>query len=364
MAKDKVVVAMSGGVDSAVSALILKKRGYEVIGVSMKIWDKSKADSWTNSSIKNFTRHACYDPREEDDINDARETAKLLGIPFYTYDLSKDYEEIVLNYFRNEYKAGRTPNPCVICNYKIKFTALFKKILEDGIKFDYFATGHYAKIDYSEERHRYLLKKAKDKRKDQSYFLFYLTQEQLKHILFPLGDYTKEEVREIAKDAKLNIAEKLESQDFTTLEHSFIIKDEPKPGLIVDKDGNKLGTHRGIAFYTIGQRRGLRISAKKPLYVMKIDKEKNNVVVGEKQDVYGTELLAHNMNFISIDRLDKPIRVKAKVRYQHEPAWATVYPENEGRARVIFDEPQWAITPGQAVVFYDEDVVIGGGIIS
>jgi len=351
----KVAVAMSGGVDSSVTAALLKEQGYEVSGVTMKIWGGE-------AFLKKRMRYGCYGPGEEEDTEDARKVAQILGIPFYVFDLRQEYKAEVLDYFCHEYLSGRTPNPCLRCNHKIKFDALLRKIQDSGIEFDYFATGHYAQVEYNKSKHRYLLKKARDLTKDQSYFISSLSQNQLGCSLFPIGNYTKEEVRKMASDFRLDVDNKLESQDFTPWDYSFLIETAP-PGQILDKQGNILGEHRGIPFYTIGQRKGLGISAKEPLYVTDIDREKNAILVGSKEEVYRDELIASGLNWIAVEELKQPIRVKAKIRYRHKEAEAAITPLNGDKVYVKFKEPQMAITPGQAVVFYDGDIVVGGGTI-
>ena len=352
----KVAVAMSGGVDSSVAAALLKEKGYEVIGVTMKVWDGETLPA-------NGTRHACYGPGEEEDLEDARKVAQVLGIPLNIFNLRQEYKIEVLDYFCHEYLSGRTPNPCIRCNRRVKFDALLEKARDTGIEFDYFATGHYARVEHDESRSRYLLKKAKDMAKDQSYFLFALSQEQLSNSLFPLGNHTKEEVRKMAWDLELGIDDKSESQDFFAGDYSSLLGKVARPGPILNKEGEILGEHRGIPFYTIGQRKGLVISSKEPLYVTAIDQEKNVIVVGPKEEVYGDELVAMELNWIAIQELSRPVDVKAKIRYLHKEAEAMVIPLDEDKVHVKFKEPQMAITPGQAVVFYDDDIVIGGGTI-
>ena len=354
MSKDKVIVGMSGGVDSSVAAALLKEEGFEVIGVTMKIWGGETIG-------KEGVHHACYGPGEIEDIEDAQKVAEILRIPFYTVDLKQEYKTDVLDYFFNEYLSGKTPNPCVVCNRKIKFNALVEKVRTNGIKFDYFATGHYAQVEYNKTRDRYLLKKAIDLNKDQSYFLYSLSQEQLSHTIFPLGDYTKEEVRKIARDLGLGINDKPESQNFIAGGYSSFFKSSVQPGPILNKKGEILGMHRGIPFYTIGQRRGLGISSGERLYVTAIDPERNTIMLGRKEDVFGDELIATKLNWIAMEKL-KP-KVKAKIRYLHKETEAEVVPLGEEKIRVKFREPQMAITPGQAVVFYDGDIVVGGGVI-
>jgi tRNA-specific 2-thiouridylase len=347
---------MSGGVDSSVAAALLKEKGYEVIGVTMKVWDGETLPA-------NGTRHACYGPGEEEDLEDARKVAQVLGIPLYIFDLRQEYKIEVLDYFCHEYLSGRTPNPCIRCNRRVKFDALLEKARDTGIEFDYFATGHYARVEHDESGSRYLLKKAKDMAKDQSYFLFALSQEQLSNSLFPLGNHTKEEVRKMARDLELGIDDKSESQDFFAGDYSSLLGKVARPGPILNKEGEILGEHRGIPFYTIGQRKGLGISSKEPLYVTAIDQGKNVIVVGPKEEAYGDELVAMELNWIAIQELSRPVDLKAKIRYLHKEAEAMVIPLDEDKVHVKFKEPQMAITPGQAVVFYDDDTVIGGGTI-
>lgn len=351
----KVVVAMSGGVDSSVAAALLKEQGYQVSGVTMKIWNGE-------TIAGGETRHSCYGPDEEEDIEDARKVSQVLGVDFHVFDLRREYKAEVLDYFYREYLSGRTPNPCLRCNSKVKFDALLKKAQDSGIEFDYFATGHYARVEYNKSRHRYLLKKAKDLNKDQSYFISSLSQEQLGRSLFPIGDYNKEEIRKIACDFELGVDSKPESQDFIAGGYSSLVE-ATQPGLILNKQGDILGEHRGISFYTIGQRKGLGISAKEPLYVTGIDPEKNAIIVGSKEAVYQDELIASGLNWIAIEKLEQPTRVKARIRYVHQEAEATVTAISKDRVYVKFEEPQLAITPGQAVVFYQGDMVVGGGTI-
>jgi len=355
----KVVVAMSGGVDSSVAAALLKEEGYEVIGITMQIWPSNKL-------AKEAERFGgCCGLGA---VVDAERVAYRLGIPHYVVNFRDIFTEKVIVNFCHEYSLGRTPNPCIRCNQFVKFGALLKKAKEVGA--DFIATGHYARIERGNADGKYLLKKGIDYRKDQSYFLYVMTQEQLRHSLFPLGNLTKEKVRQIAGQLELPIANKPESQEICFIPDNdypkFIkgyIADGVKSGPILDQQGNVLGKHRGIIFYTIGQRKGLGISAKGALYVVAINREENAIIVGSKEEVCGTELIASGLNWIAMEKLKRPMRVKAKIRYLHQEAEAMVIPSGESEVQVKFREPQMAITPGQAVVFYDGDRVVGGGSI-
>ncbi|MFC1957985.1 tRNA 2-thiouridine(34) synthase MnmA [Chloroflexota bacterium] len=351
----KIVVAMSGGVDSSVAAALLKEKGHQVTGITMKIWDGETLPG-------EGTHRGCYGPDEEEDIENTRNVAQLLGIPLHVFDLRQEYKAEVLDYFRREYLSGRTPNPCLRCNRKIKFEALLRKARAKGIDFEKFASGHYARVEYTSSKNRYLLRKGKDLVKDQSYFISFLSQEQLGQALFPIGNYTKKEVREIATDFALGLDDKPESQDFITGGYSTLVG-EAQPGPILAKQGEVLGEHHGISLYTVGQRKRLGISSKDPLYVTDIDPIKNAIIVGSKEEVYQDELTASGFNWIAIEKLTHPTKVKARIRYANKESEATVTPLDEDRVYVKFKEPQMAITPGQAVVFYDGDVVIGAGTI-
>jgi tRNA-specific 2-thiouridylase len=355
----KVVLAMSGGVDSSVAAAILKEEGYQVIGVTMQIWPTDKQAY----EVDRFG--GCCGLGA---IEDAKKVAYKLGIPHYVVNFRDIFAQKVIADFCQEYSLGRTPNPCIRCNQYIKFDAFLEKAKALGA--DFVATGHYARIERDGAGGRYLLKKGVDWRKDQSYVLYTLTQEQLRHTLLPIGNFTKEQVRKIAGELKLSVAAKPESQEICFIPDDdypkFLMEHVAaavKPGPILDRQGSTLGKHRGILFYTIGQRKGLGISAKEPLYVTAIVQEKNAIVVGSKQEVYGTELIASGLNWISLTRLKQPIIARAKIRYLHKEADAEIIPVDGDRVRVTFKEPQMAITPGQAIVFYDEDTVIGGGTI-
>lgn len=355
-AKVRVAVGLSGGVDSSVAAAFLKKEGYDVIGIAMKIFDSSVA-------IKASQRHACYGPDEKEDLEIAASVCKRLGIPFYTLDLVTEYRKYVIEYFRNEYLAGKTPNPCIACNQRLKFGFLLEKARQAGIDFELFATGHYAQIVESEGG--FLLKKSIDLLKDQSYFLYALTPEQLSGTLFPIGAYRKKRVREVARSLGLETATRPESQDFIVGgDYSPLFdRKEIKEGDIVDKDGNILGRHRGIIHYTVGQRRGLGISSQRPLYVIKIDAQRNRIVASEREYLFSNGLIASNLNLTAVERLDRPYEVKAKIRFKHREADATVFPYKNNMAKIIFHKPQMSVAPGQSVVLYSDDIVFGGGII-
>jgi tRNA-specific 2-thiouridylase len=349
-----VVVGMSGGVDSAVAAALLVKGGCRVVGVTMRLWDGPQSSA--------PGRHGCYGPGEEQDIDDARRVALQLGIPFHVVDVSSQYRSAVLDYFRSEYRAGRTPNPCSRCNPLIKFGALVHKVREYGIKFDHFATGHYARVEYRQSDQRFLLKKATDIGKDQSYFLALLSREQVARSLFPLGGYSKTEVRGLAASFGLPVAAKRESQDFVDQDYDGLL--EPgSPGPILDRQGKELGRHTGIEHHTIGQRRGLGVASDKPLYVTGLDPVRNAVVVGDRAETSSGGLIASNLNWIAIDDLEGTIEVGVRIRSRHQETKATVTPIEGQRALVRFEVPQLAVAPGQTVVFYDGDIVVGGGTI-
>jgi tRNA-specific 2-thiouridylase len=354
--RKKVAVGLSGGVDSSVSAALLQEKGYDVFGITMEIFDESLP-------IQEAEKHACYGPGEREDSAAAETVCKKLGIPFHVFDLRSEYRSHVIEHFRNEYLEGKTPNPCVICNRELKFGFLLEKAKNAGVDFDFFATGHYARIEKSGGR--FLLKKAIDQLKDQSYFLYALTPGQLSRILLPLGNLTKQRVRKIARTIGLHTADRPESQDFISGGNYAMLfdKNEAIEGDIVDDDGNILGKHRGIIHYTIGQRRGLGIAFGRRLYVSKIDAANNRIVVSNKENLLSRGLIASNLNLLAIDKLDRPYQASVKIRLNHPAVAATVQPHENKNAKILFDEPQAAVCPGQHAVFYSEDTVIGGGVI-
>ena len=363
----KILVGMSGGVDSSTTALMLKEQGHEVIGATMAIWGKDGVYKEIQEKInalpqKKGTHGACLGPDEKEDIEQARKICEEIGIEFYVFDCAEQYEKIVLDNFKKEYLSGRTPNPCIWCNSLIKFDVLPHLAKENGIEFDKFATGHYARISKAENG-RYLLKCGINPKKDQSYFLYRLRQDQLANIMLPLGDYTKEEIRDIAKSHGLEVAEKPDSQDFYEGDYNELLQIQDKIGNIVDTNGKILGKHNGIWNYTIGQRKGLGIASTEPLYVIELKKETNEVVVGFKDKTMNNALIATKLNWIAIDNLDSEIKCKAKIRSTQEPTEVIISPADDGNVKVVFENMQKSIAMGQSVVFYDEDIVIGGGII-
>lgn len=360
MPDKNVIVLMSGGVDSSVAAVILKEQGYHVVGVTMKIWNDASVPAQGLATGRN----ACFGPGEPEDIKDAQQVCEHLGIPFHVIDLSMDYKRLVLDYFKKEYLLGRTPNPCSRCNPMVKMGLLIQRARQSGIAFDYFATGHYARIAFDPESGRYAVERSKDRARDQSYFLFRLGQDQLSQVLFPLGEYTKDQVRKVAGEHGMEVCDKKDSQDFFAGDYSKLFGVKDRPGPILDKSGRILGQHKGIWNFTVGQRKGLDIQSPGPFYVLGIDRDKNAVKVGNKQDLLEKELIAEDVNWMAIKGLDRPVRVLAQIRNGHKPASAVISPMESNRVSVVFDEPQMAITPGQAVVFYTGPRVAGGGTIT
>ena len=352
----KVVIGMSGGVDSSVAAYLLKKQGYDVIGVTMQVWQEDKEFEENEGGCCSLSA-----------VEDARRVADLLDIPFYVMNFRDIFKEKVIDYFVDEYIKGRTPNPCIACNKHIKFDELLRRAKEIGA--DYVATGHYANI--IEENGRFLLKNALDDKKDQTYALYNSTQEQLAHTLMPCGEFTKDEIRKIAKEMGMRVHNKKDSEEICFISDNnhggYIKKVEPtkvKSGNFVDTNNKVLGRHKGIVYYTIGQRKGLGLAMGIPVFVTNINAKTNDVIIGNEEDIFKTELIAGDLNFIPFEKLEGEMKVTAKIRYSAKKANATIIPVDKNNVKVIFEEKQRAITKGQSVVFYDGDVVVGGGIIN
>ncbi|MBI4208649.1 MAG: tRNA 2-thiouridine(34) synthase MnmA [Deltaproteobacteria bacterium] len=351
----KVVVAMSGGVDSSVAAALLVEQGYDVVGISLQLWNYAGSDKGSFDG--------CCSP---EDLYDARGVARQLRIPYYVYNFEQTFMEKVVHPFVNSYRTGQTPNPCVLCNEKVKFDPLLQRAKE--LEADYLATGHYAQVE-RDERGVHHLRKAKDLQKDQSYFLHRLTQEQLAYCLFPVGGMNKEEVRGIAKRLGLRVAEKPDSQEICFVANqnyaSFVEEQSSSsmdPGPILDEEGHLLGTHPGLHRYTIGQRRGLGISSLEPLYVIRMDTRENRLIVGKKERLYENSFIVRETHWIDGEP-QGPIAARVRIRYKHQEVPATTEPLPSHETRVLCQEPQRAITPGQAAVFYQGDQVLGGGWI-
>ena len=353
----KVVVGMSGGVDSSVAAYLLKEQGYDVIGVTMQIWqDEEQAMQEENGGCCGLSA-----------LDDARRVAAALEIPYYVMNFKKEFKEHVIDYFVEEYQNGRTPNPCIACNRYVKWESLLQRSLSIGA--EYIATGHYARV-VQLENGRYTLRRSATLAKDQTYALYNLTQDQLKRTLMPVGEYTKEEVRSIAEKINFRIANKPDSQDICFVpdgDYASYIEEEAgvkvPEGNFVLTDGTVLGCHKGITHYTVGQRKGLGLALGYPAFVLEIRPETNEVVIGTKEESMTMQLRARNLNFMSIEDLTEPLHVFTKIRYNHRGAWCTIEKTGEDEILCTFDEPQRAVTPGQAVVFYDGEYVLGGGTI-
>ena len=355
MSKGKVVVAMSGGVDSSVAAYLLNEQGYEVVGVTMRLWTVERDDLPRNA------RRCC----SVEDVEDARRVCDVIGVPHYFMNFEREFQKHVVDYFVEEYQRGRTPHPCLACNDKIKFDFLLRRAM--FLDADYIATGHYARIRRDDDE--FVLLKGLDASKDQSYVLFTLHQPELERLLLPVGEHEKSDIRDIAARAGLPVATKPDSQEICFIPDDDYRKfvgerSKPKPGNLVDLEGNVLGDHPGIQFFTVGQRRGLGLTGNTgdPLYVISIDSKTNEVVLGGSDELMQTELWATRVTFTSREAPSSPIEVTAKIRYKAQEAPATLTPHGDW-AEIQFHEPQRAITPGQAVVFYSGDRVIGGGII-
>lgn len=352
---NKALIAMSGGVDSSVAAYLTRKNGFECIGVTMKLFN--------NSDVGVKSSKTCC---SLEDTEDARSVAKRLGIPYYVFNFTAEFKTQVIDRFVFDYENGITPNPCIDCNRYLKFEKLYHRAQELG--YDYVVTGHYARI--VKENGRYLLKKAVDETKDQSYVLYSLSQEQLAHTMFPLGEMCKTKTRKIAESQGFYNADKPDSQDICFVpdgDYSAFIKKytgkEYESGDFVDRNGKVLGRHKGIIGYTVGQRKGLGISAKEPLFVEEILPNENRIVLGDRNSILKKELTACDFNSIAFETVPKEFRAKAKIRYRQKEEWATVKTLGNNKIKVIFDQPQRAITKGQAVVLYDGDTVLGGGVI-
>ena len=353
----RVVVGMSGGVDSSVAALLLRDAGDDVQGVTMKIYSGRPADGPVPDS--------CYGPGEAGDIREAAGVCARLGIPHRVVDLSAEYRALVLDYARDEYRAGRTPNPCVLCNGRVKFGLLLERLAgAEGLEFDLFATGHYCRVTRVPATGRYAIRAAENPRKDQSYFLCMLTQGQLSRVTFPLGEKTKPEVREIARRAGFANHARAESQDFAAGGYRAVLEEPERPGPIVDEAGSVIGGHRGVWGFTVGQRKGLGVGGGEPLYVTRIEAATNTVVAGPERSLYRRQLVARSVNWASRDEPPGPVRLDVKIRYRNPAVPAVVEPLPGGSARVDFDEPQRAIARGQWAVFYEGDILVGGGVIA
>ena len=353
----RVVVGMSGGVDSSVAALLLRDAGHQVHGVTMKIYSGKPAEGPVADS--------CYGPGEQSDIAEAAGVCSRLGIPHTVIDLCEEYRSLVLDYTRDEYLSGRTPNPCVLCNGRVKFGLLLDRLANvEGIEFELFATGHYCRVEKMPATGRFAIRAAEDPRKDQSYFLCLLTQDQLSRVTFPLGGMKKPDVREIARAAGLSNHARPESQDFAAGGYKAVVSLPDSAGPIMDGAGKVIGEHKGVWGYTVGQRKGLGVGGGEPLYVSRIDAKSNTVVAGPESSLYSRELVARAVNWALGEPPSEPARMQVKVRYRNPAVPAVVTPLADGGVRVTFDEPQRAIARGQFAALYDGDFLVGGGVIA
>lgn len=355
----KVAIAMSGGVDSSVAAVLLQEEGYNIFGVTMHHFDDERAEGSHSNCLTSPA------------IEDAKSVCERLKIPHYAIDVRDDFERLIVDQFENEYFDGRTPNPCTRCNPLIKWTALFQRAKQFGAT--HFATGHYARIVWNDDNRRFLLKKGIDSAKDQSYVLWGLSQHHLSETLLPLGEYTKNQVRDIATKYALETSHKQDSQEICFIHDDdyarFLKSRHPqkiesiKDGEIVDISGTHIGTHRGYPFYTIGQRKKLGIAVGRPVYVVHIDPRKNRIIIGDKQDLQTQELYAGDVNWIAFEKLNSPLKAVTRIRYNDRGRMAEIFPAKQDSIRVVFEEPAEAVTPGQSVVFYEDDILIGGAVI-
>ncbi|OHD62449.1 MAG: tRNA 2-thiouridine(34) synthase MnmA [Spirochaetes bacterium GWF1_41_5] len=357
MKNKKVIVGLSGGVDSAAAACLLLKQGYSVSGAIMSTWNGMAADD------SHILKSGCYGPDEKYDIASAQKIADKLGIKLAIIDLKTEYQDYVINYFKSEYQAGRTPNPCIRCNQILKFGLLIEK-LRTAFDFDFFATGHYARIIFNTAG-RYSLLRGIDNSKDQSYFLYRLNQKQLSQILFPLGGMLKSEVRKIAASLQLDLEHKKESQNFASLGNdSILCRVECEPGEITDINGKILGRHNGIKNYTIGQRKGIRVPSSEPLYVVKIDQKNNRIIAGNERELYNKTIFISSLVWAQTNPPEHEIGAYVQIRYRHKAQKALIKPEGGDLVKIEFSEAQKAAAPGQSAVIYSDDEVLGGGIIN